>query len=142
MDAEMLEQKAKQAAADVMLYMRRLVSAVEAREKDILNIIEKTRVAKFAALKAKDESLRNDKARLMRATDRLSTAMKSCSSTCNPKNLLASKDMALAEVSYHNFHNLRTIREIDIEHIQHKIIFLEAALFDLYLITSRVNIQI
>lgn len=94
----MLEQKAKEAAADVMICTRRLVSAVEAREKNLLNMIEKARVLKFASLKAKDESLRNDKARLIRATDRLCAAIGLCSSICNPKDLLANKDMALAEV--------------------------------------------
>ncbi|CAL7933931.1 unnamed protein product [Xylocopa violacea] len=96
--AEILEQKARQATADVMLCIRRIVSALETREKELLDRIEKARLLKFAALKARDEGLRNGISRLSRAADKLSEAMESKTLAGNPLNLLLTKDMASAEV--------------------------------------------
>ncbi|XP_031848095.1 tripartite motif containing 71 protein wech isoform X2 [Nomia melanderi] len=96
--AEILEQKARQATADVMLCIRRVVSALETREKELLGKIEKARLLKFAALKARDEGLRNGISRLSRAADKLSEAMESKTLANNPLNLLLTKDMASAEI--------------------------------------------
>ncbi|KAG7202390.1 hypothetical protein KM043_018707 [Ampulex compressa] len=96
--AETLEQKARQATADVMLSVRRVASALEAREKELLGRIEKARLIKFAALKARDEGLRSGIARLSRAADKLGEAMESSTLASNPLDLLVTKDMASAEV--------------------------------------------
>ncbi|XP_076631105.1 tripartite motif containing 71 protein wech isoform X2 [Colletes latitarsis] len=96
--AEILEQKARQATADVMLCVRRVASALETREKELLSKIEKARLLKFAALKARDEGLRNGISRLSRAADKLSEAMESKTLASNPLNLLLTKDMASAEI--------------------------------------------
>ncbi|KZC05362.1 Tripartite motif-containing protein 71 [Dufourea novaeangliae] len=96
--AEILEQKARQATADVMLCIRRVAAALETREKELLGKIEKARLLKFAALKARDEGLRNGISRLSRAADKLSEAMESKTLSNNPLNLLLTKDMASAEV--------------------------------------------
>ncbi|XP_012137564.2 tripartite motif containing 71 protein wech isoform X2 [Megachile rotundata] len=96
--AEILEQKARQATTDVMLCVRRVASALEVREKELLGKIEKARLLKFAALKARDEGLRNGIARLSRAADKLREAMESKTLSSNPLNLLLTKDMASAEV--------------------------------------------
>lgn len=96
--AEILEQKARQATADVMLCVRRVASALETREKELLSRIEKARLLKFAALKARDEGLRYGIARLSRAADKLSEAMESKTLASNPLNLLLTKDMASQEV--------------------------------------------
>lgn len=98
MAAEILEQKARQATTDVMLCVRRVASALEVREKELLGKIEKARLLKFAALKARDEGLRNGIARLSRAADKLREAMESKTVSSNPLNLLLTKDMASAEV--------------------------------------------
>ena len=95
---EILEQKARQATTDVMLCIRRVASALETREKELLGKIEKARLLKFAALKVRDEGLRNGIARLSRAADKLSEAMESKTLPNNPLNLLLTKDMASAEV--------------------------------------------
>lgn len=96
--AEILEQKARQATADVMLCVRRVATALETREKELLDKIEKARFLKFAALKARDEGLRSGITRLSRAADKLSKAMESKTLASNPLNLLLTKDMASAEV--------------------------------------------
>ncbi|XP_024936928.1 E3 ubiquitin-protein ligase TRIM71 isoform X2 [Cephus cinctus] len=96
--AETLEQKARQATADVMLCVRRVASALEAREKDLLGRIEKARLLKFAALKARDEGLRHGIARLSRAMDKLGESMEASTLSSNPLDLLVTKDMASAEV--------------------------------------------
>ncbi|CAK9821320.1 E3 ubiquitin-protein ligase TRIM71 [Anthophora retusa] len=96
--AEILEQKARQATADVILCIRRVASALETREKRLLDRIEKARLLKFAVLKARDEGLRNGITRLSRAADKLNEAMESKTLTSNPLNLLLTKDMASAEV--------------------------------------------
>lgn len=96
--AETLEQKARQATADVMLCVRRVASALEAREKELLGRIEKARLLKFSALKARDDGLRNGITRLSRAADKLGEAMESKTLANNPLNLLVTKDMASAEV--------------------------------------------
>lgn len=93
-----MEQKARQATADVMLCVRRVATALETREKELLDKIEKARFLKFAALKARDEGLRSGITRLSRAADKLSKAMESKTLASNPLNLLLTKDMASAEV--------------------------------------------
>jgi hypothetical protein len=98
MAAETLEQKAREATTDVMLCIRRVTAALEAREKELLGRIEKARLLKFAALKARDEGLRNGIARLSRAIDKLTDAMESSTLASNPLDLLVTKDMASAEV--------------------------------------------
>lgn len=105
------------AANDVRLCTRRLASAVEAREKELLSLIEKARVQKFTVLKAKGEHLRNEKTRLTRAAYKLSTVLESCTFASNPKEILANKDTALAEVLV-----LQLIR-IFIRSIYHIIVF-------------------
>lgn len=96
--AETLEHKARQATADVMLCVRRVASALEAREKELLARIEKARLLKFAAYKARDEGLRNGIARLTKAVDKLGEAMENSTIAGNPLDLLVTKDMASAEV--------------------------------------------
>lgn len=96
--AEILEQKARQAAADVMLCVRRVASALEAREKELLGRIEKAKLIKFSALKARDEGIRIGISRLTRAADKLTEAMESKILASNPLNLFLTKDMASAEV--------------------------------------------
>ncbi|XP_032665917.1 E3 ubiquitin-protein ligase TRIM71-like isoform X2 [Odontomachus brunneus] len=98
LDAEMLDQKARQAAANVMSCIRRHISALEAREKELLNSIERARVVKFDSLKMKDEQLRNDKTRLTKVTYKLCNVLDSCDLSSNPKELLAIKDMTMAEI--------------------------------------------
>ncbi|XP_011148690.1 E3 ubiquitin-protein ligase TRIM71 [Harpegnathos saltator] len=98
LDAEMLDQKARQAAANVMSCIRRHISALEAREKELLNSIERARVVKFDSLKMKDEQLRNDKTRLTKVTYKLCNVLDSCDLSSNPKELLAIKDMTMAEM--------------------------------------------
>lgn len=94
----MLDQKARQAAANVMSCIRRHISALEAREKELLNSIERARVVKFDSLKMKDEQLRNDKTRLTKVTYKLCNVLDACDLSSNPKELLAIKDMTMAEV--------------------------------------------
>ncbi|XP_076651372.1 tripartite motif containing 71 protein wech isoform X1 [Halictus rubicundus] len=96
--AEILEQKARQAIADVMLCIRRVAAALETREKELLGKIEKARLLKFSALKVRDEGLRNGLSRLSRAAEKLNEAMESKTLSNNPLNLLLTKDMASAEV--------------------------------------------
>ncbi|XP_078035395.1 tripartite motif containing 71 protein wech [Augochlora pura] len=96
--AEILEQKARQATTDLMLCIRRVALALEAREKDLLGKIEKARVLKFSALKARNDGLRNGISRLTRAANKLSEAMESKTLASNPLKLLLTKDMASAEV--------------------------------------------
>ncbi|KAK1129478.1 hypothetical protein K0M31_019203 [Melipona bicolor] len=98
MAIEILEQKARQATTDVMLCVRRVASALEAREKELLGKIEKARLFKFAALKARDEGLRNGLTRLSVAVDKLNGAIESNILTSNPLNLFLTKDMTSAEV--------------------------------------------
>lgn len=96
--AEMLEQKTRQAMADVVMCIRRVALALEARQKELLGKIEKARHEKYAALKARDEGLRHGISRLKRAAEKLSDAMESKTFSNNPLNLLLIKDMASAEV--------------------------------------------
>ncbi|XP_076293737.1 tripartite motif containing 71 protein wech isoform X2 [Lasioglossum baleicum] len=96
--AEILEQKARQAIADVMMCIRRVAAALETREKELLGKIEKARVLKFSALKARDEGLRHGLSRLSRAAEKLNEAMESKTLANNPLNLLLTKDMASAEI--------------------------------------------
>lgn len=98
MAAESLDQKAREATTDVMLCIRRVASALEAREKELLGRIEKSRLIKFAALKARDEGLRTGIARLTRAVDKLTDAMESSTLASDPHDLLVAKDTASAEV--------------------------------------------
>lgn len=95
----MLDQKARQAAAHVMSCIRRHISALEAREKELLNSIERARVVKFDSLKMKDERLRIDKTRLTKVTYKLCNILDACDFSSNPKELLAMKDMTMAEVT-------------------------------------------
>lgn len=108
MAIEILEQKARQATTDVMLCVRRVASALEAREKELLGKIEKARIFKFAALKARDEGLRNGLTRLSVAVDKLNGAIESNILINNPLNLLLTKDMTSAEVLINksNFSNI------------------------------------
>ncbi|XP_012284097.1 E3 ubiquitin-protein ligase TRIM71 isoform X2 [Orussus abietinus] len=98
MAADALEQKARQARADVMLCIRRVASALDAREKELLGRIEKARVIKYTALKARDEGLRSGIARLSRTVDKLTDAMETSTLAGNPMDLLVTKDLASAEV--------------------------------------------
>lgn len=93
-----MEQKARQAAADVMLCVRRVASALEAREKELLGRIEKAKLIKFSALKARDEGIRIGICRLTRAADKLTEAMESKILASNPLNLFLTKDMTSAEI--------------------------------------------
>ncbi|KAG9429711.1 E3 ubiquitin-protein ligase TRIM71 isoform X1 [Apis mellifera carnica] len=110
--AEILEQKARQAAADVMLCVRRVASALEAREKELLGRIEKAKLIKFSALKARDEGIRIGICRLTRAADKLTEAMESKILASNPLNLFLTKDMTSAE----NFHMavVAVVKELEI----------------------------
>ncbi|XP_043510560.1 E3 ubiquitin-protein ligase TRIM71-like [Frieseomelitta varia] len=98
MAIEILEQKTRQAATDVMLCVRRVAAALEAREKELLNRIEKARIIKFTALKVRNEGLQNGLARLSIAVEKLNGAIESNILTNNPLNLLLTKDMTSAEV--------------------------------------------
>ena len=98
MDAENLEQKVREAKTDAKLVMRRVASALEAREKELLDRIEKARMAKLSALKARDEHLRNGIARLTKAAESLSDAIEQSALAGNPLDLLVTKDVASSEV--------------------------------------------
>ncbi|XP_043283246.1 E3 ubiquitin-protein ligase TRIM71 isoform X2 [Venturia canescens] len=113
MAAETLEQKAREASSDVMLCVRRVASALESREKELLGRIEKARVAKFASLKIRDEGLRNGIVRLSKVVDKLGAVMDASTIATNPLDLLVTKDMASAEVFqiYQNRQNLPPTEE-------------------------------
>lgn len=96
--AELLDQKARQAAADVTIYMKRISAALESRERELLHRIEKARNQKFAALQERDDGIRNGIIRLTRAADKLSEVIESGAYIHNPLNLTLIKDMASAEV--------------------------------------------
>ncbi|KAK0175000.1 hypothetical protein PV327_008785 [Microctonus hyperodae] len=96
--AETLENKARQATTDVMVYMRRLVSAIEARENELLARIEKARLMKYAALEARSDYLKKSLCRLSITIDRLVEAMDSFAVDSNSLDILLFKDMASAEV--------------------------------------------
>ncbi|KAK0092765.1 hypothetical protein PV326_000646 [Microctonus aethiopoides] len=95
--AETLENKARQATADVMAYMRRLVAAIETRENELLARIEKARLMKCAALEARSDYLKKSLCRLSMTIDRLIEAMDSSATDSNPLDILLFKDMASAE---------------------------------------------
>lgn len=98
MAVEMLEQKTRQATTDLMLSIRRVAAALEAREKELLERIEKARLSKYVALKARGEGLRNGIARLSKTMDKLNEAMESSTLASNPLDLIVTKDMASAEI--------------------------------------------
>lgn len=81
-----------------MVCIRRVASALEDRERELLAKIEKARVLKFAALKAKDEILRNCITRLTNAANKLGKAMEISTQADSPLDLLMSTDKMSAEV--------------------------------------------
>ncbi|XP_001606986.2 E3 ubiquitin-protein ligase TRIM71 isoform X2 [Nasonia vitripennis] len=95
---EMLNQKARTAATDVMMCTKRLIGALEEREKELLETIETMRMTKYIALKAREEILRNGLNRLSRALERLNELVDTSTMASNPFDLLVTKDVASAEV--------------------------------------------
>lgn len=83
-----------------MLSIRRVVSALETREKELLGSIEKARLLKVAALKSRSEGLKNGISLLSCAAQKLTKAMESKTLSNNPLNLLLAKDKTSAEVNY------------------------------------------
>ena len=96
--AEMLEQKARQAAADLSMCVKRVIVALEARERELLGKIEKARIQKYAALQQRDDGIRSGITRLTRAADTLSEVIESGVYINNPMRLTIIKDMASAEI--------------------------------------------
>lgn len=96
--AEMLEQKARQAATDLTLCVKRITAALVAREKELLNIIEKARIQKYAALQQRDDGIRCGIMRLTRSADKISGLIDTRAYVKNPVDLMISKDTALAEI--------------------------------------------
>lgn len=94
----MLEQKARQAAADLSMCVKRVIVALEARERELLGKIEKARIQKYAALQQRDDGIRSGITRLTRAADTLSEVIESGVYINNPMRLTIIKDMASAEV--------------------------------------------
>lgn len=96
--AELLDQKARQAAADLTMCTKRIAAALEARERELLDSIEKARIEKYAALQEREEGIRNGIMRLTRAADKISELIENRAYINNPMNLTITKDMASAEV--------------------------------------------
>ncbi|XP_071870235.1 tripartite motif containing 71 protein wech [Bombus fervidus] len=96
--AEILEQKARQAAADLTLCMKRITAALEAREKELLSRIEKARSLKYTALQRRDDGIRCGIIRLSRVADKLNEVMEGRCYVNNPTSLIITKDMASAEI--------------------------------------------
>ncbi|XP_043599632.1 E3 ubiquitin-protein ligase TRIM71 isoform X2 [Bombus pyrosoma] len=96
--AEMLEQKARQAAADLTICMKRIIATLEIRERELLNRIEKARTQKHAALQQRDDGIRNGIIRLTRAADKLNEVIENRNVIKNPLSLTLTKDMVSAEV--------------------------------------------
>lgn len=78
--------------------MKRIVAALETRERELLARIEKARAQKYAALQERDDGIRNGIIRLTRAADKLSDIIESRAYINNPLSLTLTKDMASAEV--------------------------------------------
>ncbi|XP_066582271.1 E3 ubiquitin-protein ligase TRIM71-like [Prorops nasuta] len=108
MATEMLEQKTRQASADVMQCMRRITCALESREKDLIGKIEKARKAKYSALKAREEVLKSGIDRLSKVVKALSEAITYYLPSTDPADLTLRKDMATAEI----FDVCRTYRNL------------------------------
>ncbi|XP_033366558.1 E3 ubiquitin-protein ligase TRIM71 [Bombus vosnesenskii] len=106
--AELLDQKARQAAADLTMCTKRIAVALEARERELLDSIEKARIEKYTALQEKEDGIRNGIMRLTRAANKLSQIMENKAYINNPMNLTITKDMASAEVFqiYQNYRSL------------------------------------
>ncbi|XP_060827979.1 E3 ubiquitin-protein ligase TRIM71 [Bombus pascuorum] len=96
--AEILEQKARQAFADLTLCTKRIIAALEAREKELLSRIEKARTLKYTALQRRDDGIRYGIIRLSRVADKLNDVLESRSYLNNPMGLIMIKDMASAEI--------------------------------------------
>lgn len=78
--------------------VKRITAALEARERELLDRIEKARTQKFAALQERDDGIRNGIMRLTRAADKISEIIEAKAYINNPLNLTLTKDMASAEV--------------------------------------------
>lgn len=96
--AELLDQKARQAVADLTMCTRRIAAALEARERELMDNIEKARIEKYAALQEREDGIRNGIMRLTRAVNKLKEMLENKAYINNPMNLTITKDMASAEV--------------------------------------------
>jgi len=112
LDIAALDQRTREALTDVKFFSRRMLSAVEEREKKLFKQIVETRRWKYEVLHEKYMNLKEDKTRLSQAVSALKCAIHDArSSICNPDNLLQRKDMVLAEVLYQtNSFNFCTLR--------------------------------
>lgn len=90
--------RSKQATDDVSICIKRIISALEEREKKLLLDIEKARILKLASLKTRDEALRNSMVLLTETVDKLKRGIGISKLTANPTELTVIKDMACAEV--------------------------------------------
>ncbi|OXU27227.1 hypothetical protein TSAR_011409, partial [Trichomalopsis sarcophagae] len=95
---EMLNEKARTAASDVVISTRRLMNALEQREKELLESIETMRTAKYVTLKAREEILKNGISRLTQAHKQLNELVETATVDSNPFDLVVTKDAASAEV--------------------------------------------
>ncbi|XP_051174249.1 E3 ubiquitin-protein ligase TRIM71-like [Leptopilina boulardi] len=93
-----LDVRSKQATDDVSICIKRIISALEEREKKLLLDIEKARMLKLASLKTRDEALRNSMVLLTETADKLKRGMSISKLTANPTELTIIKDMASAEI--------------------------------------------
>lgn len=98
--AETLDRKARQATADVILNKHHIIAAIEAREKELVNKIEKTRIEKLNSLKKRDEGLKKCILQLSRTINNMSKALESRSVVENPLKLVITREISSAEVNF------------------------------------------
>ena len=94
-----LEQRSKQASEDVTSLVRRLIIALEDRERKILKEIERSKMIKMASLKSKDQTIRANVTKLKDTVERLSRYIEASKLTSNPVDLVMAKDKASVDVA-------------------------------------------
>lgn len=92
-----LEQNARQTTSDVIYCVKKILSALESREQELISHVDKVKNLKIQSLQARHDQLRYSICRLQRITERLTDTVESSSLGTNPLNLLVTKDLTLAE---------------------------------------------
>lgn len=95
---ETLEKNARQTTSDVMICMKKILSALEAREQELLTHVDKVKNLKLQNLQARHDQLKYNINRLTKITEKLSDNCDLTAAGNNPLNLLVTKDIAMSEV--------------------------------------------
>ncbi|XP_034950220.1 E3 ubiquitin-protein ligase TRIM71 [Chelonus insularis] len=95
---ENLDRKAHQATTEVLSCVQRAATALEAREKELLERIETMRLMKYSSLKRREDNLRKTLKKLSKAAEQLGRVEEASGLKCNPAELILATDIASNEM--------------------------------------------